>query len=124
MGYKTGTAANLWELVADFHVYVKGMTRLFQYGDHGPNKYVATSNSLMFWGKYNRQPRHVLYQRDQADAAEPLAMFWYDTAAAGAWWNGLPLDHHFPEDSDSWASMRSSWTDNTGVYVAMKAAQR
>lgn len=39
----------------------------------------------------------------------------------GSWWDGLALDHHFDSGSNDWASMRSTWTDNNGLYVAMKA---
>lgn len=39
----------------------------------------------------------------------------------GAFWANMPLDHYFPDNSDQWASMRSSWTDDTGLYVAIKA---
>jgi len=48
-------------------------------------------------------------------------MFWYDPAIAGAFWNGKALDHFFDNGLDQWASMRSSWTDNNALYVAMKA---
>lgn len=33
----------------------------------------------------------------------------------------MPLDHYFDNGLDQWASMRTSWTDDTGLYVAMKA---
>lgn len=50
-------------------------------------------------------------------------MFWYDTTtASGEWSEGLELDHYFNDVNTSWASMRSSWTDNDGLYVAMKAS--
>jgi hypothetical protein len=48
-------------------------------------------------------------------------MFWYEPSAVGAFWDGLALDHHFGNSLDDWAAMRSSWTDNNGLYVAMKA---
>ena len=56
-----------------------------------------------------------------SDASEPFAMFWYEPSTVGAFWDGLALDHHFDSGSDDWASMRSTWTDNKGLYVAMKA---
>lgn len=64
---------------------------------------------------------YSLYQRDRPDAAEPLALLWYNTNTAGDWWYNLALDHHFSYEADAWVSMRSSWTDSNGLYVAMKA---
>ncbi|KAG8754651.1 hypothetical protein FRC14_004868 [Serendipita sp. 396] len=77
---------------------------------------------LFFMGDVFNQPRYTLWQRDRFTSAEPWSMFWYNPAVSGAWWNGLPLDHLFDDDDTRWGSMRSSWTDNTGIYVAMKAS--
>ncbi|KII94278.1 hypothetical protein PLICRDRAFT_100953 [Plicaturopsis crispa FD-325 SS-3] len=104
-----------------FHMYVHGPTSLFNYGDHGPNKYSSTANSIIFYASQYNQPQYALYQRDQSDAAEPWSMFWYDPTVVGAFWDGLPLDHFFDNQLDQWGSMRSSWTDNNALYVAMKA---
>ncbi|KZO90230.1 hypothetical protein CALVIDRAFT_490810 [Calocera viscosa TUFC12733] len=104
-----------------FHIYVTGMTSLFNYGDHGPNKYSTTANGMLFYGTQYDTPVYTLFQRDRFDAAEPWSMFWYDGSVAGGWWDGLPLDHYFDNGLDQWASMRSSWTDNNGTYVAMKS---
>jgi len=106
-----------------YHMYVQGMTSLFNYGDHGPNKYSTTSNSMLFYGTSYEAPTYQLFQRDQQDAAEPTGMFWYDPSVTGAFWDGLPLDHFFTDSEDNWGSMRTSWTDNGGVYVAMKAGK-
>ena len=106
-----------------YHMYVTGMTSLFNYGDHGPNKYSTTANSMIFYGSAYQAPTYMLFQRDRQDAAEPTAMFWYDPSVTGAFWDGLALDHFFSDSEDEWASMRTSWTDNTGVYVAMKAGK-
>ncbi|KAJ7929313.1 chondroitin AC/alginate lyase, partial [Mycena leptocephala] len=95
--YKTG----------DFHMYISGSTSLFNYGDHGPNKYSTTANSMMFYGNFYDQPQYQLFQRDQYDAAEPWSMFWYNPNVAGAFWDGKPLD--------------ITWTDVNGLYVAIKA---
>ncbi|KAJ6618886.1 chondroitin AC/alginate lyase [Mycena sp. CBHHK59/15] len=105
----------------DFHMYVTGATSLFNYGDHGPNKYSTTANSMLFYAEQYNQPQYALFQRDQYDAAEPWSMFWYDPTVSGAFWDGKPLDHFFDNGLDQWASMRSSWTDNNALYVAMKA---
>lgn len=110
-----------WNLTSLYHIYVQGMTSLFNYGDHGPNKYSTTANSLMLWANVFNEPRYALYQRDHYDASEPWSMFWYDPALQGAWWNGLPLDHHFDDTKGEWATARSSWSDNSGTYWAMKA---
>ncbi|KAI0030197.1 chondroitin AC/alginate lyase [Vararia minispora EC-137] len=104
-----------------FHMYVTGMTSLFNYGDHGPNKYSTTANAMMFLANQFDEPRYMLFQRDQWDSADPWSMFWYDPSVTGAFWNGMPLDHYFDNSTDQWASMRSSWTDDTGLYVAVKA---
>ncbi|KAF8519151.1 chondroitin AC/alginate lyase [Hysterangium stoloniferum] len=106
-----------------FHMYIFGMTSLFNYGDHGPNKYSSTANSMIFYGDAYNMPLYTLFQRDRQDAADPNAMFWYDPSVTGAFWNNLPLDHHFDDSEDNWASMRTSWTDVNGVYIAMKAGK-
>jgi hypothetical protein len=110
-----------WNLTSVYHMHVQGMTSLFNYGDHGPNKYSATANSLMLWSSIFNEPRYALYQRDHYDSSEPWSMFWYQPQYDGAWWDGMPLDGYFDNYNDEWAAMRSSWTDNDGVYVAMKS---
>ncbi|KAJ7172066.1 heparinase II/III family protein [Mycena filopes] len=109
--YKTG----------DFHMYIAGSTSLFNYGDHGPNKFSTTANSMLFYGDYYNQPQYALFQRDQYDSGEPWSMFWYNPTIAGAFWDGKPLDHVFDNGVDQWAAMRSTWTDVNGLYVAIKA---
>ncbi|KDQ63447.1 hypothetical protein JAAARDRAFT_29468 [Jaapia argillacea MUCL 33604] len=106
-----------------FHMYVNGPGTLFDWGDHGPNKYTATANSIMFYADQFTLPQYMLYQRDQHDAAEPWSMFWYDPGVTGAFWDGAPLDHFFDDGLDQWASMRSTWTDENGLFVAMKAGK-
>ncbi|GJJ09899.1 hypothetical protein Clacol_004123 [Clathrus columnatus] len=106
-----------------FHIYIQGMTSLFNYGDHGPNKYSTTSNANLFFGGYFNIPAYQLHQRDQQDSAEPTAMFWYEPTVSGAWWDNLALDHYFPDPFDSWFSARTTWTNNNGLYIAMKASQ-
>lgn len=110
-----------WNLTSLYHIYSQGMTSLFNYGDHGPNKYSTTANSLLLWGSIFNQPRYTLYQRDHYDSPEPWSMFWYDPAVTGAWWDGLAIDNHFSTQSGEWASARTSWTDDSGSYWAMKA---
>ncbi|KAJ7062689.1 heparinase II/III family protein [Mycena amicta] len=105
----------------DFHMYISGLTSLFNYGDHGPNKFSTTANSMMFYADFYKQPQYMLFQRDQYDAAEPWSMFYYDPSVAGAFWEDKPLDHFFDNAVDQWASMRSTWTDVNALYVAMKA---
>jgi hypothetical protein len=107
----------------DFHMAVQGMTSLFNYGDHGPNKYSATANSLLLWSSVFNDPKYALYQRDHYDAPEPWAMFWYDPAVTGTWWDDLPLDMYFPNQTDEWAAARSSWSDLDGAYWAMKSGE-
>lgn len=104
-----------------YHMYAHGPTSLFDYGDHGPNKFSTTSNSITFYGAQYKIPEYVLYQRDQRDSVEPWSMFWYDPSVSGAWWGNLPLDRFFADPTDQWGSMRSSWTDNNALYIAMKA---
>ncbi|KAJ7760544.1 hypothetical protein B0H16DRAFT_1662143 [Mycena metata] len=104
-----------------FHIYGQGATGLFGYGDSGPNKYTATSNSLILYANAYNQPQYALFQRDQTDAADPWSMFWYNPQLSGAFWDGLPLDYAFDNSTDQWMSMRSSWTDANALYVAIKA---
>ena len=113
---------NFWK-TADFHIYGYGNTYRFNYGDHGPNKFTATANALMVIGDLENKPEYQLYQRDRDDAADVFNMLWYNPRVAGAWWNKMPLDKYFPAKESAWASMRSSWTDNNGLYAAIKAGQ-
>ena len=104
-----------------YHMYVSGPGSLFAYGDHGPNKFSTTANAMLFYGDHFQHPEFVLFQRDQHDAPEPNSMFWYNPTVSGAFWDGLPLDHFFDNNTDQWGSMRSSWTDGDALYVAIKA---
>lgn len=119
--YNLISANPTFNLTALYHMYVYGMTSLFDYGDHGPNKFSTTANSMIFYANAYKSPMYMLYQRDRRDASEPNSMFWYDPTVQGAFWDNLPLDHLFDDGLDQWASMRSSWTDTTGLYIAMKA---
>ncbi|KAH9037194.1 chondroitin AC/alginate lyase [Lactarius hengduanensis] len=110
-----------FNLTGLYHMYAFGPTSLFNYGDHGPNKFSTTANSMTFYASQYNAPQYALFQRDQADAAEPWSMFWYDPTISGAFWNGAPLDHFFDYAGDQWGSMRSSWTDINALYVAIKA---
>ncbi|CAO1632313.1 unnamed protein product [Jaminaea pallidilutea] len=111
-----------WNNTGLFHMYVGGQAGLFYYGDNGPNKFSTTASGMFLWGKNYKIPIYGLYQRDRADAADPLSMFWYDTSVRGGYWNGLALDKFFDNDLGSWASMRSSWTDFTGTYIGIKSS--
>jgi hypothetical protein len=110
-----------FNLTGLYHMYVTGMTSVFNYGDHGPNKYSTTANAMFLYSTVYNAPAYALFQRDRIDAADPWSMFWYNPAVEGAFWDGTPLDHNFSNAGDDWASMRSSWTDNDGMYIAMKA---
>ncbi|KAK0533279.1 hypothetical protein OC834_002312 [Tilletia horrida] len=112
-----------WTKTGYFHMYVSGNGGMYAYGDNGPNKYSTNANGMFLWSQLASDPRLALFQRDRADAAgDPLSMFWYNTAVKGAFWSGLPLDRFFDHPQGSWVSMRSSWTDFEGTYVAMKAS--
>lgn len=106
-----------------FHMFVSGFGSLFSYGDHGPNKYSTTANAMFLYGDHFQHPEYILFQRDQFDAQEPWSMFWYNPTASGAFWDGLPLDGFFDDSGDQWAAMRSTWTDESGLYVAIKAGK-
>jgi len=110
-------------LSGTFHMYAYGPTSLFDFGDHGPNKYSATANAMMLYGDHYNQPQYTLFQREMHDAPDPWSMFWYNPAVAGAFWDNAPLDHFFDDALDQWASMRSSWTDNSALFVAIKAGK-
>lgn len=111
-----------WYNTGYFHMFISGMAGMFFYGDNGPNKFSTTANGMFLWGKLSNNPLYSLFQRDRADAADPLSMFWYDTSVKGGFWNGLALDRWFDNELGSWASMRSSWTDFTGTYVGIKSS--
>ena len=114
---------NNYYLNGVFHMYIFGATSLFNYGDCGPNKFSTTANSLFLYALHYNQPQFALFQREQADAAEPTAMFWYSAVVFGAYWDGLALDRVFDNEEDQIASMRSSWTDQYALYFAIKAGQ-
>ncbi|KAI0031486.1 chondroitin AC/alginate lyase [Vararia minispora EC-137] len=109
-----------FNLTGYFHMYGQGATQLFAWGDTGPNKFTATANPMLFFGSQFNTPVYQLYQRDQWDAADPWSMFWYDPSVTGAFWDGLALDRYFDNNTDQWASMRSSWTDANALFVAVK----
>lgn len=115
------TTNTAFELTPLFHMASNGPGTIYSYGDHGPNTFSTTANSLLFYGDYYNHPEYMLYQRDQHDAIEPFAMFYYDPTVTGAFWDQLALDHFFTNNTDQWASMRSSWTDEDALYVAIKA---
>ncbi|EKM61305.1 uncharacterized protein PHACADRAFT_247830 [Phanerochaete carnosa HHB-10118-sp] len=110
-------------LTGFYHMHTSGFGSLFNYGDHGPNKYSSTANSMFLYGDHYQQPQYMLFQRDQHDAPDPWSMFWYDITASGAFWDGLSLDRFFDNQLDQWAAFRSSWTDENALYVAIKAGQ-
>ncbi|KAJ3573667.1 hypothetical protein NP233_g2289 [Leucocoprinus birnbaumii] len=105
----------------NFHMYANGPGTLFDWGDSGPNKFSSTANGMFLYATQYQNPRYALFQRDQHDAPEPWSMFWYDPSVAGAFWNGAALDFFFDDPTDQWASMRSSWTDNDALSIAIKA---
>ncbi|TFK56547.1 heparinase II/III family protein [Heliocybe sulcata] len=106
-----------------FHMYVTSPGTLFDWGDHGPNKYSTTANAMLFYGDQYTKPEYTLFQRDQHDVAEPWSMFWYNPEVAGAFWDGRTLDHFFDDGLDQWASMRSSFTDESALAVGIKAGK-
>ncbi|KAK0544276.1 hypothetical protein OC846_006130 [Tilletia horrida] len=117
------SAANAnWANTGNFHMYVGGQAGLFAYGDNGPNKYSTNANGMFLWARLYNNPIYALYQRDRADAPDPLSMFWYDTTTKGGFWNGLALDQWFNNAAGNWASMRSSWTDFMGTYIGVKSS--
>ncbi|KAH9944202.1 chondroitin AC/alginate lyase [Epithele typhae] len=109
--YKTGL----------FHMSITGPGSLFSWGDHGPNKFSSTANSMLLYGDQFKHPEYILFQRDQHDAPEPWSVFWYNPAVQGAFWDGLALDNFFDNNTDQWASLRSSWTDENAMYIGIKA---
>jgi hypothetical protein len=99
-----------------FHMAVTGATSLFNYSDHGPNKYSTTANAMFFYAEQFSHPEFALFQRYRVDAAEPWSMFLYDPTMSGGFWDGYPLDQYFNPSIDQWAAMRSSWTGFDALY--------
>ena len=110
-----------FELTGRFHMHVTGPASMFEWGDNGVNLYSTTANPMLLYGDLWNHPEYQLFQRDQHDAPEPWSMFWYNPSVSGAFWDGMPLDAFFTNHTDQWASMRSSWTDEDALFVAMKA---
>jgi len=117
------TATTGFSATGLFHIYSTGMTEKFNHGDCGPAKLTATANALLFYGDQLGEARYTLYQRDRLDVADPLSMLWYNPHTRGTWFHSLPLDRDFPDPAGSWVSMRSSWTDPAGLFVAAKAGR-
>ena len=111
------------KLSGKFHMAITGHQGLFDYGDCGPNKYSTNANAMLLYGDQFSLPQYTLFQRDRGDVAEPMAMLYYNPEVSGQFWDGLALDYHFDNATDAWVSMRSSWTDNNGLYVAMKTGE-
>lgn len=106
-----------------FHMHGLGPGSFFMWGDHGPNRFSTTANGMFLYGSHFSHPEYILHQRDQHDAPEPWSMFWYDPTVAGAFWDNMPLDHFFDDPLTQWGAMRSSWTDENALYIAMKAGK-
>ncbi|KAH7309849.1 chondroitin AC/alginate lyase [Stachybotrys elegans] len=104
-----------------FHIYNQGMTEKFNWGDCGPKKFTATANSLLFYGEQYQASLFTLYQRDQPDAHDPLAILWYSAVSQSDWSRDLALDKNFPSPRSAWVSMRSTWSDDKGLFLGMKA---
>lgn len=119
--YGLATVNSNFDKTGDYHMFVFGPTSLFDYGDAGPNKFSTTANSMVFYATQYNRPDFALFQRDRSDAADPWNMFWYSPTVSGAYWDGKALDNFFDNQADQWASMRSSWTDEKALFVAMKA---
>lgn len=117
------TASPAFRNTSLFHIYNNGFTEKFNYGDCGPAKITATANALFLYGRHYAEPLFTLYQRDKLEAADPLAVLWYDPEVTGSWWSDLPLDRSFDDPQGAWVSMRSSWTDPSGLFVAMKGGK-
>ncbi|KAF8893247.1 chondroitin AC/alginate lyase [Mucidula mucida] len=121
--YELMTVNPDFQKTGDFHMHVYGATSMFEFGDSGPNKFSSTANSIMFYAEYYKIPEYALFQRDRWDAAEPWAMFWYNPGLSGAYWEDKEVDAFFNDPLDQWVAMRSSWTDQNALYVAMKAGE-
>lgn len=76
---------------------------------------------MAYASEYNK-PEFMLYQRDALDAPDVLSILYYDPQVSGQYWDGLPLDRHFDNVTSAWVSMRSSWTNTSGNYIAMKTS--
>ncbi|CAG7847348.1 SubName: Full=Uncharacterized protein {ECO:0000313/EMBL:CCA67701.1} [Serendipita indica DSM 11827] len=48
-----------FNLTGLYHMYVWGMTSLFDYGDHGPNKFSTSDTSLFYMGTAYNQPMYT-----------------------------------------------------------------
>lgn len=121
--YDLLTANPNFERFGLFQMYASGNKGLFDHGDAETTTYSVSGNPMMFYATQYNNPAYMLFQRDRTDAADPWSMFWYEPTVAGQFWSGLPLDHYFDDPGDSWVSMRSSWTDDHGLYVAMKSGK-
>ncbi|KZT02413.1 heparinase II/III family protein [Laetiporus sulphureus 93-53] len=111
-----------FEYTGLFHMHVTGPGSMFEWGDNGVNLYSTTANPMFFYAEQYNHPEYMLFQRDQHDApSDPWSMFWYNPSVSGAFWDGLNLDGFFDNHTDQWGSMRTSWTDEDALFIAMKA---
>ncbi|KAG9123873.1 hypothetical protein FRC07_013669 [Ceratobasidium sp. 392] len=84
-----------YNLTVLYHIHVTSMTSLFNYSDHGPNKFSTTANSMIFYGSHFDNARSTPLQRKCSNVAEPWPMLWYDPTVSGAFWDDMPLGHYF-----------------------------
>ncbi len=114
----------------DFPIYYNGMTATFNYGDAVPGLVVSP---IMYYlaNKYNKpqyawyalyMPENNSFTSNYSGKDATLALLWYDPDNSSIEENGFALDKFYQSKQESGTngmSMRSSWEDTDGIFVAM-----
>ncbi len=112
------------EQTADFPVYYSAYTGAFNFGDASSGK-VGSETMYWFASKFDKS-QYAWYQRnldyENGGSSNVLSFIWFDgnaEAVPGA----FKLDRaYFHETEHNGVSMRSSWEDEKGLFVAMMGA--
>ncbi len=119
----------------DFAIYYNGITAAFNYGDADPGMIVSP---IMFYfaNKYDK-PQYAwynqyMYENSPYVSAETgkeavWSLLWYDPDNAQMPEGGFALDKYYQSMETlglNGISMRSSWTDQDALFIAMRAGDQ
>ncbi len=120
------------DTTGDFPIYYNGTVLAFNYGD-GSQTMIVTPIMYYLANKFNK-PQYAWYNLyttknnpnvyTEKGKEAVLSLLWYDPDNAAMPEGGFSLDKFYKSDEKKGAngmSMRSSWTDNDGMYVGINA---
>jgi len=119
----------------DFPIYYNGITAAFNYGDADPGMIVSPI-MYYFANKYNKSQyawyNQYMYENSPYVSHESgkeavWSLLWYDPDNASLPEEGFALDKYYQSKESlgvNGISMRSSWTDQDALYIAMRAGDQ